>query len=157
MKHSQLELFLSSNDSVNTNKELSNPLFKYIRDYEKIILITIGFVVTGVISFSLGVEKGRQATNAAASLEVIQKQDFTETPKPKEPAQKYAIQLASYKTKSLAQKEAEILKKKGYSPSVLSKSGYAVLYVGDFSNKETAQSSLSELRKRYRDCLIRRL
>jgi cell division septation protein DedD len=71
--------------------------------------------------------------------------------------QAYTIQLASYKSNSHAQKEAAVLKQKGYSPLLLTKGEYIVLCVGNFSNKQNAQSLLPELSKRYGDCRIRRL
>ena len=74
-----------------------------------------------------------------------------------EAGQGYTIQVASYKTKSYAQKEAQSLKSKGLSPLVFSKGSFVIVCVGNFNNKETAQSMLSELKKRYQDCCIRRL
>ena len=44
----------------------------------------------------------------------------------------YTIQLASYKSKSFAQKEAELLKKKGFVPLVIPKGSYTILCVGKF-------------------------
>ncbi|MFH1127974.1 MAG: SPOR domain-containing protein, partial [Candidatus Omnitrophota bacterium] len=69
----------------------------------------------------------------------------------------YTIQVASYQTKKGAQKEAEIIKKKGLSVSVLSKGAYSILCVGNFKDKQKAKLVLVELKKRYRDCFIRRL
>ncbi len=163
--YSQLELFSNSKGPSGANRKTSNSFLSYLWGYEKVILIAIGFLVTGVISFSLGVEKGKHLAMLKSDYQTIKRQPAASTTKvPEEPkpqqaplAQNYIIQLASYKTKATAQKEAQILKKKGYTPLVLSKSGYAVLYVGGFSDKEKAESLLSELKKRYNDCIIRRL
>ncbi len=70
---------------------------------------------------------------------------------------RYTIQLASYKSKAYAQKESDQLKKKGYSPVIVSKGDYVVLYVGRFQSKEKAQSLLAEFRKHFSGCYIRRL
>lgn len=70
---------------------------------------------------------------------------------------KYTIQLASYKSKALAQREAEVLKKRGFTPLILSKGAYTLLYVGNFANKEMAKTLLEELKKKYPDSFIRRL
>ncbi len=178
---SQLELFSQNGNSGEIKTQQHNNAFlAFIWNYEKTLLIIIGFLITGVISFSLGVEKGKRLVNLQSNVRfdiakprikqivpenkafvspvqqqiTIKKEEIQPQPAEK---QGYTIQLASYKTKSYAQREAEALKKKGLSPLVLSKGSYIVLCVGKFSNKEAAQSLLSELKKRYQDCSIRRL
>lgn len=69
----------------------------------------------------------------------------------------YTIQIGTYKARGGAEKEMAKLRKNGLSPLVIKKSGYTVVCVGAFKNKETAKSLLSQLRSRYRDCYIRRL
>ncbi len=69
----------------------------------------------------------------------------------------YTIQIASYQARGGAEKEMAKLREKGLSPLVIKKSGYNVVCVGTFSNKETARSLLTQLRFKYRDCYIRRL
>lgn len=188
----QLELFTPTNDSKEIAGSSSNKKFlDFIWNYEKAILIIIGIVSTGIISFSLGVEKGKrlaglknnilldlasaQSRTAVkpAEKQVIEQGDSVQPEQVQQLAVKktgvirqslpqagkpgYTIQLASYKTGNLAQKEAVKLEKKGLSPLVLRKGSYAVLCVGNFSKKESAQSLLSELKKRYNDCYIRKL
>ncbi len=70
---------------------------------------------------------------------------------------RYTIQLASYKNNSAAQKEAQKLKSNGHTTLILTKGNYIILCVGDFANKEIAKTKLSELKKKYRDGIIRRL
>jgi hypothetical protein len=181
----QLELFSQTQDSGGIrNQKSGNSFLAFIWGYEKAILIIIGFLITGVISFSLGVEKGKRLTqlkdnsrfDTAAKTEapakpiakqaVIPERQMQQAPINKEEAitqpqptekESFTIQLASYKTKSYAQKEAESLKKKGLSPLVLSKGNYIVLCVGSFSNRQAAQPLLTELKKKYQDCRVRRL
>lgn len=69
----------------------------------------------------------------------------------------FTIQLASYKTKTNAQKEKTTLTKKGFSPMLIADKNYTVICVGNFPNKETAKAMLSELKKTYPGCYIRRL
>ena len=69
----------------------------------------------------------------------------------------YTIQLASYKTKENAQKAAKLLKKRGLAPVVLAKGSYTIVCVGNFTNKNAAQSRITEFRKQYQNCYIRRL
>jgi len=174
----QLELFSEAKDSSGIKSRAANNLFlAYIWNYEKTILIIISIVITGIISFSLGVERGKKISlsNNNSRFDVALKIQHT-TPKPvypvrtentpdatketkiiKEYIQVYTIQLASYKTKVFADKEAEALKKKGLLPLVLSKGGYMVLCVGNFDDKKSAQPLLSELKRRYQGCYIRRL
>lgn len=172
----QLELFSAGQKDYNQLKLCAahNSFFRYIRNYEKIIMLIIGLVITGIISFSLGVEKGKRLAQStqivpqqikpesvdALKNQVQPKIEKPELVKPSAPAdspQYYTIQLASYQNTALARKEAQDLKKKGLLPLVLTKGRYTVLCVGNFTNKETARSLLSELRKRYRDCFLRRL
>ncbi len=180
LKHSQLELFSELKSHSESGKRMGNPFFAYIWNYEKIILIIIGFIITGIVSFSLGVVKGQRiimlktnsnidiATTAQPRVSVqtteenliqspVVKENIIKETKPKEYIQTYTIQVASYKTKTHAQKEAQNLTKKGMSALVLSKGPYTILCVGNFSDKVTAKSLLLELKKRYRDCFIRRL
>lgn len=175
----QLELFSQSKESPEIKKRAFNHSFlTYIWNYEKTILVIITFVITGIVSFSLGVERGKKITALKSNARFdVASGVSTSTPKaPPKPIapeenykavgkdnsqdllkQSYTIQLASYKTKTYAQKEAERLKKRGLSTLFLAKGNYIVLCVGQFSDKETAQAMLSELKKQYQGCYIRRL
>lgn len=179
--YSQLELFSQTETEITAKKtNLSSSLLRYIRSYEKIILLIIGFIIASIISFSLGVEKGEKNislnTNSKMDLAatktpidknrneeqivIIAPQKNTETKetdKNKEETNTYTIQVASYQTKVHAQKEIEGFKKRGFSASIVSKGKYTVICVGKFQNKKTAESLLTELRKQYKDCFIRRL
>lgn len=155
--YSQLELFSQIRRKDETKTHLPNSFIYYMRGYEKTIIIIIVFIITGIISFSLGVEKGKEIVNQKTNSRI----DMAEVSQPAKSSQiaevNYAIQVASYETRVYAQKEAEVLKKKGLSPSVLSKGRFVVLYVGNFPDEKSAKSVLTELKKQYRDCFIRRL
>jgi len=169
--NSQLELFSQTKDSASLKATgRSRAFLTYIWGYEKTILTIVAVIITGVISFSLGVEKGKRLSSLGSTrLDIASAVGKTEAKplisriqpiqenKPKNDNATFTIQLASYKTKSYAQKEAQALKKKGLSAQVLSKKGYSVLCVGSFVSKEEALRMLSELKKRYQDCHIRRL
>lgn len=58
-ERSQLELFNPPKNNTQTKTQDNFSLLGYIRNYEKIILFIICFIITGIISFSLGVEKGK--------------------------------------------------------------------------------------------------
>ncbi len=175
----QLELFSGSGRPAETAGLNRNIFFGYIRGYEKIILVVMGSIVIAVVSFSLGVEKGKHIAlqASAAKFDLAsnipaagQKQEVRITknkPIITNPVQvqgisagkseNYTIQLASFQNKSLAQKEAGALKKTGLAPLVISKGSYSVLCVGSFNSKETARALLSQLKKKYQDSFIRRL
>lgn len=60
---------------------------------------------------------------------------------------KYTIQIASFKNKESAKKEARILKNNGFTALILPKGSYNVVCVGNFENKEKAEKLLTEIRK----------
>lgn len=171
----QLELFSQAKDYERGSGRHSNAFKVFIWTYEKTVLIIIALTITGIVSFSLGVKKGKslslsksvptpEVANQNLSIPVnkpvlIEENILQQVPAQgaQDDIQGFAIQLASYQTKSFAQKEAEALKKKGFAPLILSKGKYVVLCVGTFSKRQEAQSALPEFKKRYSDCFIRRL
>lgn len=136
--------------------------------YENIILLAIGFIMSCVIFFSLGVERGRndighvrqepiqvrrieekpQVEKAIVDKEVVQK---------KRDAGKYAIQLASFKKIEAAERELGILKKEGYNADIKKSGDYYQLYIGGFGEKKEVEKILKELKKRYTDSYIKNL
>ena len=179
MSASQLELF--SQDSNHTSRSGSDAkwsFFTFMRTYEKVLLFVIAFAATGIISFSLGVEKGKRmakstpgefrdyaartqaplpAQPSAIPLDIEKEAVSQPTNKEKDLLQNYTIQVGSYQTKDQAQKEAQRLKKRGLFTTVVSKGKYLIVCVGNFPNKTKAQTTLVQLKKQYRDCFIRRL
>lgn len=167
----QLELFSDSqgNTELPPKGQDKNYFSKYIWGYEKTILIIIAILVTGIVSFSVGVERGRrstmsqplQAQDSEVRTQVAQAQIITEVEKEPQPAaipvSGYTVQVASFKTNAYAQKEAALLKKRGYKAITLNKGEHIILCVGNFPEKEEAQALLSELSRYYKDCRIRRL
>lgn len=179
----QLELFSQTEGQISQKKEASNAFLRFIRAYEKALLISIGLLSTGVVSFSLGVEKGKRLMiskeNSHPDIAIITKSqryqpqstepniqgitsrdDSAQTIIKKEPKKNtgnYTIQIASYRTKNHAQEEAETLKRKGMASFVISKGKFNAVCVGNFPKQESARLLLTELKKAYRDCYIRRL
>jgi hypothetical protein len=161
----QLELFAQNTEA--HSPRASGDFIRRLWNYEKGILLILTLIVTGIVAFSLGVEKGKRISLAnkqpvAAAKQIVPQvsnpaQDTREETSAEDTYQGFTIQLASYRTRSFAEREAQSLKAKGLAPLVLSKGNYAVLCVGNFSDKEQAQGLLTQLRKRYADCRIRRL
>jgi hypothetical protein len=83
--------------------------------------------------------------------------EIVRAPKSNIPAQAVTIQIASYKKREYAQREAEKLKKKGLMPRIIIKGSFSVLYVTASANKDSAKSLLAELQKEYKGCFIRRI
>lgn len=140
--------------------------------YENIIFLLIGFVISCIIFFSLGVEKGRRdidrgfskglfSTSSnniirAESRIVAESNDVQEKEKARSLRQEYVIQLAAFKTKSSAEEQMKKLRQDGFAAEVKKSGDYYQLYVGGFDKKTGAGKVLSKLRERYKDCYIKR-
>ncbi|MDD3344984.1 MAG: SPOR domain-containing protein [Candidatus Omnitrophica bacterium] len=116
-------------------------LFTRIRGHEKVLLSAMALVLLSILSFSLGVERGKRL----ASTRAVQEQPG------------YTIQVAAFRNKGLALRHARALDKSGISPLIFAKGDYIILCVGKFSNQESAQPLLNQLQKTYASCRIRRL
>lgn len=69
----------------------------------------------------------------------------------------YTIQVASYARAQMAQKELDVIKKRGLEGFILTKGKYVIVCAGKFSRKDDAKLTLNRLQKTYKDCMIRRL
>lgn len=173
---SQLDLFSAATSfSEVPGSGAKKGFFSHILGYEKIILLTIGFAITAIVSFCLGVQRGKETLIAklntrfeVAKIEARPQQQLTQTPvltqafgKQKVPQLaipgNYTIQIASYQTREEAQKELSNLRKKSLAPLVFSKGKFIIICVGNFSSKEKAIPLLTELKKQYKDCYLRRI
>jgi hypothetical protein len=170
---SQLELFSQKEEPYRVRSEIPAASLGYVVSFEKMILVAIGFIVTAVVAFCLGVEKGKTQETISPTLasgpspsplrETVQGNPVPAVSKPEvsvksdEESSGYTVQVASYQTRSYAEKETAKLKKKGFSTLILSKGKYVIVCVGNFTDKEKARSLQTELRLKYRDCCIRRL
>jgi len=180
-KPEQFEIF-TADDNLLASEKKRKSFLTCIWGHEKVVLMIIAFLTVGLVAFSLGFEKGKKTgsrvagiTNGAVNpaggtVTAVQaaplKQEAVTEVKEKKiefPAQvnlaknSYTIQVASYKTLSSAEKEAQQLKSRGFNPLVLSKGDFTVVCVGQFINKGQAAEKMQELRKRYQDCFVRRL
>ena len=182
--YSQLELFSQTKEPGQAKTNFSSSFMSFIWNYEKTILLIIAFIITGIVAFALGMDKGKKmavsrfgnqfdmATMPAVDSKQLMVKSQAKLPLPVGPkeiienkvsapiqasAGSYTIQIASYQSNAYAQKEAGQLKMKGFSPLIVNKGKYIIVCVGNFSNQTTAKSLLSQLKKRYQDCYIRRL
>lgn len=178
-KHLQLELFKTKHyqpQSLNRKRNRTN-FFGFIRLYEKAISAVIVCVIVSLISFSLGVEKGKtlavhinkqgseltEQTSPAQDKIQPGKSKATkillanESEAKKEDISKFTVQVATFKTKAYAQKEAKRLEDKGVKALIIPKGNYVIVCVGDFSDKHEAKAIVNKMRETYHDCFIRRL
>lgn len=168
----QLELFSQPGFNNQKNTTRAADLRGILHRYEKAIIFFIIFIISCSVSFSFGVEKGKKARLASPAVmpdKIIVLPDKDSYPvlpaaataglpaKPKADTRKYTIQLATYQTRTYAQKEADRLKKKGFSPMLMPKGVHIILCVGNFPDKNTAKSLISKLEKKYKGCFVRTL
>ena len=70
----------------------------------------------------------------------------------------FTIQVASFKLRKNAQREADHLKSIGHEDAfVIPKGSYSIVCVGKFAQKVEAKKFSSKLSNRYNDFLVRRL
>lgn len=175
----QLEMFPSGSRHSEHDEGRGCSLFS-MRHYEKTIILVMTFLTVGVISFTLGVKSGKRNTllmqqEPKTLPKDVKEEKIKSVPKQSETAYKeivksqgtgsevkkpsgaYTIQVATFRARKLAQREADELKKMGMQVMVLSKDEYSQLCVGRFINKDEATTTLKRLRNRYQDCFVRRL
>ncbi|MBN1869879.1 MAG: SPOR domain-containing protein [Candidatus Omnitrophica bacterium] len=70
----------------------------------------------------------------------------------------FTIQVASFKLEKSAKREADRLRGVGHEDTfVVPKGNYSIVCVGKFGQMDEAKRFSSKLKKRYNDCLVRRL
>ncbi|MBP6920585.1 MAG: SPOR domain-containing protein [Candidatus Omnitrophica bacterium] len=103
------------------------------------------------------VQAAEKATRPAmpAPVKAVQPITVAQTAQPS--GSGYTIQIATYTGTTSAQREMNTLKKQGLLPVIRPSGNYTILCVGNFPDKATAKSLLTQLKRKYRDCYIRRL
>ena len=123
--------------------------------YENIIFLIIAFVMSSIIFFSLGVEKGRRdigylGTRGEEKGERIQNSE-------QKIQDKYIIQLAAFKKAEPAKQELARLKKDGYKADIKKSGDYYQVYIGGFTQERNAQKLIKKLKENYEDCYIKKV
>lgn len=163
-KPTQLELFTPPESEILLKKNTHNIFFEKLAVYEKNIILVICFMVIFIIAYALGIEKGKHVslTENRNSLPQAPVSSVGITPQPAAkttPARQdaYTVQVASFKNKLSAEKERNLLEKKGFKVYVIPKSNYLIVCIGSFEDKTKAELSQRQLKRLYEDCLVRKL
>lgn len=133
--------------------------------YENIIFLVMGLIISCVIFFSLGVEKGRQDI-ARVNIKDKKEEELVDFSRNIEAGEQktedrevrregYVIQLAAFKTQESAEREQGSLKESGYDACIKKSGDYYQLYVGRIDSMEKAQNLQRRLKEKYKDCYIK--
>ena len=188
-KQAQFELFPKTAQDPHQPHKPRFFLSNITLSFENIIVLTVFLFMGIILSFSVGVERGKRLvssenpsfkatlvaekeTKKEALKEIVIPEEIHETVTAKaetlepvesqqggltrESLQKYfTIQVASFKTREHAEKEADILVKKGFESFVIPKGKYIIVCAGKFLTRDDAKNFSSQLKYKYKDCLIR--
>jgi len=140
---------------------------------ENLIFFAIGLIMLLIVSYSWGVERGKNLAGKdiqEARQAQAQKRPTRKSPEP-EPAKRKIktklaqvknvaktlpyIQIASFCTDKYARREIDQLKNRGYQPFLAQWGKYRVVCVGGYKNKDEATMALKQLKKVYADCILR--
>jgi cell division septation protein DedD len=94
-------------------------------------------------------------TAAVAPVKPVAKAVVAKAPPEKVVDKGYTVQVASYKSDSMAQKESADLKRKGLESFVITKGNYLIVCVGRFSGQDEAKKMFNKLKKQYKDSIVR--
>jgi len=139
-----------------------------------VILVILGFIV----SFALGVEKGKrqhasqEAMHPVEVVETAEKVEFKKTDASREPEiekigkpiqekpivkkeKPYTIQLVSYKARRDADQKIKRLKAEDIDAFIVHNKKWFQICSGSYANKKEAEKDLNNLSKKYKGCFLR--
>ena len=123
--------------------------------YENIVFLMITFVMSCIIFFSLGVEKGRReraiSNDTAIEYTEDSKKDIVRSAGVHQPAGSYIIQVAAFKKIESAEEARANLKKEGYASDIKKSNDYYQIYIGGVETEEAARKMLKQVRQKYSD------
>jgi len=162
MRGKQLYLFSHRKDN---EKGSGRP--KVILPLDTLILLGVIAILLFTISFSIGVERGKniiaspaRSQDTATTRNKSINKDAEANQRLKEEAgeerERYHVQVASFKKENSASKEVKRLENNGYPVVVTKKGDYVVIYVGGFESEREARSNFKDLKKKYKDCIFRK-
>ncbi len=159
---------------------LQQPDFAISLNTEKLVFIAIGMILLLVVSFALGVERGKAISQKASEVSTAIAQAAIPAPaqpvqgqpaepkvqlaaaetrpaavKMQPPAKTYTIVAAAFSKEASAVKESDRLKSLGLEPFVYYSKPYYLVCAGSFPDKDSAQKDLGKVRKKYRDAYVK--
>ncbi|UCB57393.1 MAG: SPOR domain-containing protein [Candidatus Omnitrophota bacterium] len=136
--------------------------------YENLIFLAIGSVMILMVSYSLGVERGKGLNPVKTAIIKVEaeEEEIKETPTEKRPeaqkkirievaSGKYTIQVATLRRTNSVEKELKRLENRGYAPFVINRGKFSEICVGDYKDKSEAYIDLKKLKSLYADCYMR--
>ena len=142
---SQLELFSQSGEFSASSNTAKKPFLAFIWGYEKTIFIILGFILTGIIAFTLGVEKGKRFAAVNGSLgtaaNIAQQQPYKQVVAAQQP-----VVINTPVNATVVQKTAEpaITKETPVQPNQLS--GQFTIQIASFRSRTSAQQEFETLK-----------
>jgi len=158
--------------------------------HEQLVFFVIALILSSVLIFSLGVERGKRLPLPEEEIAIIPREinieveeltpesvneELVEAPQPqvepkleeliktaepvkvvKEISRPYTVQVATYWSKPNASKEMEGLRRLGMQPFIIATNGKYEVCVGEYINKDEAKISIKKLKKKYKDCFLRK-
>ena len=152
-EHSQLELFSRGREHIRIEPKtkFSDSFLAYIASYEKIILLVIGFIITGIISFCLGVEKGKTAASPRINSQFDMAQESVLKTPPASKVQKENTSLpvnTETQTGLIARAgQGSAFKKQIIEPAAQKQPGGYTIQVASFQARDYAQRETEKLKK----------
>lgn len=143
--------------------------------YEDLVLAGVGALMLTVLSFCLGVERGKRLAEAPArpAVPIMEPVVVPAMPAPPMPpglvvpklgggvstpaAGRYAVQVASFLDRPAADAANAKLIQRGFQATIVTKGKYLVLYAEGFATYAGAADAVNRLRGTYRDCFVRKL
>ena len=141
----QLDLFAQNQDRAKRSTSGAGFLLR-LRAYERILLLAIGFIITGVIAFAFGVERGRHSagvSGATAPSRQVQPRQV--------PPLESRMQAAPAALRQPAPKAVPFMPQKEQPPvslvkAPLARQGYTI-QLATFKSHDFAQQEADKLRK----------
>jgi cell division protein FtsN len=153
-----MELFSREQDSDRlVAKPVDSGVLDYVRLYEKAVLVAIGFVITGIIAFCFGVEKGKNTAVSSSSSRfdsaglkdrdqsqpaVFTKKDIPVTVKPEASETGVTFSIKG-QMKDMPVRQEIILE----DPAQKGKNSYTV-QIACYQQRESAEKEIARLRQK---------
>ena len=131
-------------------------IFIFQLSVEKIAFLFIGVILILVVSFCLGVDRGKRIINIAKPIMITVKTKpapvtniTTKTPLASRKGIIYTVRIASYVNKKSAADETAKLRQLGFPAYVKTSGKYYIICVGDYMDRKQADAVLPALRNKY--------